>query len=139
VPLLELNTEIFNNTYARENPGCGKMDCKALDWTKVAESKVDFAAYDVMVVCECIYAIDNLGQSACVAVMSQFLQSGAGKRVVLAYEERDDDIEADIFAQLKAKGACATLLRKSAPVTKGESNPHPDPVHYRIVLVTGAQ
>mmetsp|Transcript_30705 Transcript_30705/g.94858 ORF Transcript_30705/g.94858 Transcript_30705/m.94858 type:complete len:268 (-) Transcript_30705:154-957(-) len=140
VPLLDQNATIFNNTTGMHLAETGHVTAAALDWSAPEKSTVDLAPFDVLVVCECFYAIENLGHSVLVDFIAKFLKSGgsgaASKRAVFAFEERDDDIEADILVQLKAKGAHVHALRKSAPVTKGESNQHPDPVHYQILVAT---
>lgn len=126
-----------------------------LDWKKpashiIAQLASAADALDLIVACECIYAVDNLTRNDFARTLSALLlhrqavqakepaDSAAVRAIapppvaLVAFEQRDNDIEGAVRRQLEACGCVVRTVRRSKPVPPSEGNERPPPVHYEV-------
>lgn len=153
--LLSRNVELNRRRHEQPEPDAFRhgnsrfteLLVKELDWKAGYDDDKDIAS-DLMVACECMYAVDNLTKSHFAATLASLLhrrgRRHGGERdaeafadalpseALVAFEQRDRDIEDAVREQLVRLDCTVRRLRKSRPVNPSEGNAMPSPVHYEV-------
>jgi hypothetical protein len=134
--LLQYNASTFAKVHERT-----EVRVAVFDWNDWAHTRELFDRQDVMIVCECLFDTAQMVRSPVVATIRKFLANDETEHqrrtVIVAFEERDVDIEDAVFDQLRdgTPKLVITRVAKSKPVAPSEGNSRDGAIHYNVYLI----